>query len=344
VLAVTKTRPERGVEILERPEPPAPGEGEVLLEVAACGVCGTDLHFYEWVEHAGVEITLPRILGHEVAATVAEVGPRVTAFAPGDRVVTETWGGCGRCHLCRLGLFNQCEHQRRLGQAVDGGMARFVVVPELSLYAIPDELPFDEAAVIEPAGVALHAFELASSFRPGDSVAVLGPGPIGLLAAMLADRAGAGRVIVSGLAADAERLEFARRLGCDVVSADQGDPAAEVRELTGGYGADLVIDTSGGPGTVSDAVELVRRGGEVVLVGLSPPAPFDPSAAVVKEVTLRGAFRRQPVTWLRTIRLVATRRMDVRSLVTHRLPISRAEEAFEILLARQGIKAIVTPD
>jgi L-iditol 2-dehydrogenase len=343
MLAVTKTRRERGVDILERPEPSGPGEGYVLLEVGACGVCGTDLHFYEWVEHAGVEITLPRILGHEVAGTVVECGARVDAVRPGDRVVTETWGGCGRCHLCRLGQFNLCEHQQRLGQAVDGGMTRYVLVPELSLYKVPDAMPFDEAAVVEPAGVALHAFELVE-FKPGDSVAVLGPGPIGLLTAMVAGLAGAAQVVVLGLAADAERLEAARRMGCEVISLDEQDAAEATRALTGGYGVDVVFDASGGPGTATLAVDLVRPGGQVVLVGLSPPATFDPSAVVVKEVAIRGAFRRQPVTWLRAIRLVASRRLDVRPLITHRLPVSRATEAFETLLDRRGIKAVLTPD
>lgn len=342
MLAVTKTSRERGVEILDRPEPGPLGDGEVLLEVAACGICGTDLHFYEGIEHVGVELTLPRILGHEVAGTVVEVGPRATGVAVGDRVVTETWGGCGRCRLCRLGQFNLCLHQRRLGQAVDGGMTRYVVVPDLSLYRIPGDMPLDEAAVVEPVGVALHALELVD-VKPGDTVAVIGPGPIGLLAAMLADVAGAARVLMVGLEADGERLEMARHLGCKVAVADQGDPIDTARELSGGLGVDVALDASGGPGTVGLAVDLVRPGGAVVLIGLSPPATFDPSLAVVKEVTIRGAFRRQPVTWERAIALVASRRVDVRPLITQRVPVTRAEAAFESLLARRGIKTIVVP-
>lgn len=342
MLAVTKTRRDRGVEILDRPEPGPLGDGEVLLEVAACGICGTDLHFHEGVEHVGVELTLPRILGHEISGTVVEVGLRTCGVSVGDRVVTETWGGCGRCRLCRLGQFNLCLHQRRLGQAVDGGMTRYVVVPDLSLYRIPDDMPLDEAALVEPVGVALHALELVA-VKPGDTVAVIGPGPIGLLAAMLADVAGASHVLMVGLKADGDRLEMARHLGCEVALADEGDAVEAGRELSAGLGVDVVLDVSGGSGTATLAVELVRPGGAVVLVGLSPPAPFDPSLAVVKEVTIRGAFRRQPVTWHRAISLVASRRLDVRPLITQRVSVADAQEAFEALLERRGVKAIVVP-
>lgn len=343
MLAVTKTRPEPGIEILERPEPRIQKDDDVLLEVAACGVCGTDLHFYEWAGDFTDEITLPRILGHEVAGTVVEVGRAVTTFRMGDRVVTETWGGCGRCYYCRLGRFNHCLHQVRIGQKADGGMARYIVIPEVSLYKTPEDIASDEAAVVEVVGVALRCLERVD-LKPGDDVAVIGPGPVGLCAALLADRAGAHRVIVLGLAEDEMRLAMARRLGCDVVTGNRQDAVAAVRELTDGRGVDLTIDASGGPGTISLAVELAKPGGQVGLIGLSPEAPFSPTRAIMKELTIHTSFRRLPSTWQRAINLVATRKVDVRPLITHRLPVARAEEAFELLLRREGIKAIITPD
>jgi L-iditol 2-dehydrogenase len=343
MLAVVKTRPEPGIEIVERPEPAITQDDHVLLEVAACGVCGSDLHFYEWASHMRGEITLPRILGHEVAGTVVEVGRAVTQFKPGDRVVTETWGGCGRCYYCRLGRFNQCMHQTRIGQKAEGGMARYVIVPDISLYHIPPDMPLDEAAVVEPVGVALHGLERVD-LKPGDSVAVIGPGPIGILAAMLADRAGAHRVIVLGLAADEARLDMVRRMGYDVVVTDLEDPVEAVRSRTAGRGVELALDVSGGHGTLGLALDLVRNGGQIGIVGMSPEAPFNPSAAAIKEVTIYGSFRRQPSTWYRAIKLVASRKIDVRPLITHRLPVAQAREAFEILLHREGIKAVITPD
>src|SRR3990172_203065 len=327
MLAVTKTRPEPGIDIIERPEPKIQKDDEVLLEVAACGVCGTDLHFYEWAGNFTSEITLPRILGHEVAGTVVAVGRGVTEFRPGDRVVTETCGGCGRCYYCRLGRFNHCLHQVRIGQKADGGMCRYIVIPEVSLYRTPEDIAMDEAAVVEVVGVALRCLERVN-LKPGDDVAVIGPGPVGLCAAMLADRAGAHRVIVLGLAEDEMRLAMARRLGCDVVVSNRPDTVAAVRELTDGWGVDLVLDASGGPGTINLAVDLVKPGSQIGVIGLAPEAPFDLTKALVKEVTIYTSFRRLPSTWQRAINLVATRKVDVRPLITHRYPVAKAEEAF----------------
>jgi L-iditol 2-dehydrogenase len=343
MLAVVKARPEPGIEVKEVPEPKITHDDHVLLEVGACGVCGSDLHFYEWAPHARVEITLPRVLGHEVAGTVVEVGSAVTQFKPGDRVVTETWGGCGRCYYCRLGMFNHCLYQTRIGQKADGGMARYVIVPDISLYPIPQDMPFGEAAVVEPVGVALHGLERVN-LKPGDSVAVIGPGPIGIAAAMLADQSGAQPLVMLGLEVDEQRLEFVRQMGHPVIVTDREDPVEAVREMTEGRGADLAIDVSGGRGTLALAVELVRPGGQIAAVGLSPEAPLNPTTVALKELAIYGSFRRQPQTWYRAIKLVASRKIDVRPLVTHQFAVADAQEAFETLLDRKGIKAIITPD
>ncbi len=343
MLAVVKSRPEPGIEILDRPQPTIGAEDQVLLEVGACGVCGSDLHFYEWAPHARQEVILPRILGHEVAGTVVEVGHAVTQFKPGDRVVTETWGGCGRCYYCRIGQFNHCMYQTRIGQQADGGMTRYVVVPDISLYSMPENIPFDEAAVIEPVGVALHGLERVD-LKPGDNVAVIGPGPIGILAAMLADRAGAGHVTVLGLSQDGIRLDMVRKLGYDLLLVDHDDCVGAIRGRTNGRGVDLVLDASGGRGSINLALDLVRLGGQIGLIGLAPETSFNPTTVALKEVTIHGSFRRQPTTWYRAISLVATRKIDVRPLITHRVPVSSAREAFEILLRHEGIKAVITPD
>lgn len=343
MLAVVKSRPEPGIDIIDRPQPKLAADDQVLLEVGACGVCGSDLHFYEWAPQAQHELTLPRILGHEVAATVVEVGKAVTQFKPGDRVVTETWGGCGRCYYCRLGLFNHCMYQTRIGQKADGGMARYVIVPDISLYPIPEDIPFDEAAVIEPVGVALHCLERVD-MKPGDNVAVIGPGPIGILAAMLADRAGANRVTVLGLSKDGIRLDMVRKLGYDLLLVDRDDCAGAIRSRTNGHGVDIVLDASGGKGSINLALDIVRVGGQLGLIGLAPETQFNPTTVALKEVSIHGSFRRQPSSWYRAIGLVAKRSIDVRPLVTHRVPVSAAKEAFDILLRREGIKAVITPD
>jgi len=344
MLAVVKNKPVPGIEILDRPIPSLQADDQVLIEVGACGVCGSDLHFYEWAAHIADEITLPRILGHEVAGTVVKVGPAVKNFKPGDRVVTETWGGCGDCYYCRLGMFNHCMYQTRIGQKADGGMTDYVVVPAISLYRIPDNMPFDEAAVIEPVGVALRGWERIRNFKPGDTVVVMGPGPIGILGGLIAKVAGAITVIITGLPIDKTRLTLARQLGLETITVEGENAQEKIKSLTQGRGAEVVLDLSGGPGSLSQAISFAKIGGEISLIGISPPSETPLQLIAFKELTIHGSFRRLPSTWYRAIKLVASRRIDVRPLITHRFPVARAEEAFQTLFSRQAIKAIIYPE
>ncbi len=344
MLAVVKSKPEKGIEILDRPVPSLQADDQVLIQVGACGVCGSDLHFYEWAAHIADEISLPRILGHEVAGTVVKTGKAVKNFKPGDRIVTETWGGCGDCYYCRLGMFNHCLYQTRIGQKADGGMTEFVVVPAISLYPIPAEMPFEEAAVIEPVGVALRGWERVSRFKPGDTVVVLGPGPIGILAGLICRAAGAVRVIITGLKVDAARLGLARKLGLTTVNVEEENARERILALTQGRGAEVVLDVSGGRGSLSQAIDFVKLGGEIALIGISPPSETPLQLIALKEVTIYGSFRRLPSTWYRAINLVASRQIDVRPLVTHQVRVSRAEEAFQALFRREAIKALILPE
>jgi len=340
MLAVVKNKPEVGIEILEVSEPLLKRD-QVVVEVKACGICGSDLHIYEW-EPFIRWITLPRVIGHEVAGTVCEVGEEVKGFRPGDRVVTETWGGCGHCYYCRLGRFNHCLYQTRIGQHVDGGMARYVVVPAISLYKIPEGVDFQEASVIEPLGVMLRAFERCD-MKPGDDIAIIGPGPIGLLGVMLAKSNGASTIIASGLKEDKDRLEYARKFGAISVDVSKENLKEKVFDLTEGRGADIVMDVSGGKGSLAEAAAIAKQGGQIGLVGLGPEFVFGPNVIVDKELTIHGSFRRQPSTWYRAIKLVANRVIDVKSIITHVLPLERADEGFQTLIRKKGIKVILVP-
>ncbi len=257
MLAVVKSKPEAGIELMEVREPDI-ARDEVMIEVKACGICGSDVHIYDW-EPFLQWIKLPRILGHELAGTVCKVGRDIKEFAPGDRVVADTWGGCGHCYYCRLGRFNHCMYQTRLGQHVDGGMAKFVIVPENSLYRIPAHVDFQEAAVVEPLGVMLRAFERCD-MKPGDDIAIIGPGPIGLLGAMIAKVNGASTVIVSGLEEDSERLEYARKFGAVAVNVGEQNLKNTVLDLTEGKGVDIVMDVSGGKNSLSEAADIAKLG------------------------------------------------------------------------------------
>jgi 2-desacetyl-2-hydroxyethyl bacteriochlorophyllide A dehydrogenase len=344
MLAVYKSGPVPGIDVLDRPEPDLVRSDMVRVEVGACGICGTDLDIYHWGPVSARLITVPRILGHEVAGTVVETGHAVSGFKVGDRVVLDTSGRCGKCYYCRLGRFNHClDQQDKLGQQIDGGMTRFVVVPEITLNRLPEGMPFEEASVIQPMTTAMHCIERVN-ITPGDDVAIIGPGPIGQLTAMLAERAGAHRIIVLGMSIDQPRLQMARDKGYDVVVSDRDDPVAAVRELTGGWGVEVAIDASGGAGTLGLAIDLIRMGGHVGIIGHSPPGTFDASHALTKEATIYTTWRRLPVTWDHAINLAATRKVDVRSLITHRLPLGRVREAFEALERREAMKAIMLPE
>jgi threonine 3-dehydrogenase len=341
MLAVVKSKPEVGIEIMEVPKP-RPRNDEVLVRVEACGICGTDLHFYEWVDHARW-ITLPRILGHELVGEIAEVGTQVKGLKVGQRVVTETWGGCGLCYYCRLGRFNSCQNQLRIGQHSDGGMARYVTIPAVSIFPIPDSISTGDAAVLEPLGVALHALERCE-LKPGDDVAILGPGPIGLLATQLVKQSGAALIFVAGLDEDDQRLAFAEKWGGIRINISQESLRDRVIQMTAGRGVDLVLEMSGGKGAIDAAVQITKPGGQIAIVGLGTPGTFDFNQMVHKEITLHGCWRRQPSTWYRAINLVKEGRVQVGEVVTHKLPLTQAEEGFKALLDRQAIKVLLLPE
>jgi threonine dehydrogenase-like Zn-dependent dehydrogenase len=340
MLAVVKSKPETGIDIMEIPEPHIKKD-QIMIEVKACGICGSDLHIYEW-EPFIRWVTLPRVIGHEVAGTVYEVGEGVKGFEPGDRVVTETWGGCGNCYYCRLGKFNHCMYQTRIGQHVDGGMAKYVIVPGNSLYKIPEEVDFLEASVIEPLGVMLHAFERCD-MKPGDDIAIIGPGAIGLLGVMLAKASGASTIIVSGLKEDKERLEYAKKFGAIPVNVGEENLKNKVLDLTEGKGVDIVMDVSGGKGSLAEAATIAKLGGQIGLVGLGPESIFNPNIIVDKELSVQGSFRRQPSTWYRAIKLVANKVIDTKSIITHVLPLERADKGFQNLIRKEGIKIVLVP-
>ncbi|MDE3074205.1 MAG: zinc-binding dehydrogenase, partial [Chloroflexota bacterium] len=225
----------------------------------------------------------------------------------------------------------------------DGGLAEYQVAPERCLYPVPTGLPFDEAIMVKTVGVPLHAMEMVR-LKPGESVAVIGPGSIGLLAAMLSALAGATRVIVIGLTRDEERLAFARARGFETLADGPDDVLSGVLELTGGRGVDVVFEASGGRGTFKSAVELVRLGGQIALIGLPSEEPFNPSRLINKSIAVYGSSMRSASTWERALNLVSTRALDVRPLLTHHLPLSKTLDAFELLKQGVGIKIIVAPD
>lgn len=335
--AIAKTRPAYGAEIIELPIP-RPGPNELLVRVAACGICGSDLHIYQWELGAErIAERLPFVLGHEPAGEVVETGPGVSGFRRGDRVALDPFGHCGRCGPCLAGRFHLCAAPTTLS----GAFAEFTVAPVANAHPVPPTMDFEQAAMLEPFGTGLHAVE-QSCLRAGDSAVVEGPGPIGLSIALAARALGVTSIVVTGLEVDTERLALARRAGFRTVVADRPGWLEEARAMLPADGADVVFDACG---MLDSPRELLRRGGELVEVGW--PAR-DVSAAELRAlffhgVTIINSRIRTPETWRRAIAMVASGAVDLRPMITHRYDIARGLEAFELLRKRAGVKAIVIP-
>jgi threonine dehydrogenase-like Zn-dependent dehydrogenase len=335
--AIAKTRPEFGAEVVEMPVP-RPAAGELLVRVGACGICGSDLHIYEWELGANRMVSrLPAVLGHEPAGEVVEIGANVTGFGAGDRVALDPFGHCGDCGPCRAGRFHLCSAPTTLS----GAFAEYTIAPVRNAHLVPPTMDIESAALLEPFGTGLHAVE-QSSLKAGDSAVIEGPGPIGLSIAMSARALGVSSIVMTGLGADSERLALARSMGFQTVSTDASDWREQVRAMLPADGADVLFDAAG---AIDSPRELLRRGGEFVEVGW--PAR-DLSAAELRAMFFHGVTWinsriRTPETWRRAIALVASGAVDLRPMITHRYDLSRGIEAFELLRARKGVKALVLP-
>jgi L-iditol 2-dehydrogenase len=335
--AIAKTKAELGVEIIDAPIP-RPGPNEILVRVAACGICGSDLHIYLWELGADRIVShLPTVIGHEPAGEVVEAGAGATGFKAGDHVALDPFGPCGKCSLCLSGRFNFCVKPGRLG----GAFAEYCIAPIENAWLVPKSMDMESAALLEPFATGLHAVE-ASELRAGDSCVVEGPGPIGLSTALSARALGVTTIVVTGLAADAERLALARKMGFKTVCASDRDWTDQVRAIMPPDGADVVFDAAG---FLDSAVRLVRRGGQLVELGW--PARDVPNtemrALFFHGVRILPSRVRKPDTWRRAISLVASGAVDLRAMVTHRYNIEGGIEAFELLRAKQGVKALIMP-
>ncbi|MBV9278602.1 MAG: zinc-binding dehydrogenase [Chloroflexi bacterium] len=323
---------------------PAIGEGEVLLRVRAVGVCGSDVHQYHATPSWRVEP--PVILGHEFTGTVAAVGDGVGGFREGDRVVSETAAQiCGSCVYCRSGHYNVCPHRRGFGALVDGAMAEYVRAPARCLHHIPNDLPFERAALTEPVCVAYAAVAERTVVKPGYSVLVLGPGPIGLLCLLIARLHGAGPTIVAGLGSDGPRLDLARRLGAThTVDLQSRDLAELLRGIGDGFGPDVVIDAAGVASSFRTAMETVRPLGQITKVGWGPGPLNDSLDPIVrKSVTVSGTFSHTYPTWERVIALLASRQIDVDPLVGSDAPLTDWREGFDGMHTGRIAKALLRP-
>lgn len=335
---------EHGVELRDVPVP-EPGPGEVLLRVRGVSVCGSDVHQYHNKQSWPVRV--PVILGHEFCGEVAEVGPGVAGFAPGERVVSETAAEIDPdSPQTRCGQYNLDPRRRGFGYGLDGAMARYVKVPARCLHRLSEQVPFEVAALTEPCCVAYQAVVVNSRVRPGDVVVVIGPGPIGLLCAAVARLCGAGRVVLAGISKDRPRLELGLTVGAtDAFDVQAQDVWGALCAMGEGQGADVVIDATGVSASLKDALAWVRPAGQVTKVGWGPqPANFSLDALVQKAVTLQGSFSHTWPVWERVLRLVASGQLDPRPLISRVSPLADWQASFDGMAEGTLVKGVLVPE
>jgi L-iditol 2-dehydrogenase len=333
---------------LEEVSVPEIGVGEILVRVHSCGICGTDLKKIASGSHSA-----PRIFGHETSGVVAKIGEGVKKFNVGDRVVVFHHIPCGKCYYCRHKTFAQCETYKKVGctagfEPSGGGFAEYVRVMDWIVaqgtVRIPDGVSFEQASFVEPANTCIKGIETLQ-LQPAETVLVIGQGPIGLILAVLAKRAGA-RVITTDLYSS--RLTIANSFGLNLtVDASKADAVKAVREMTEGRGADAVILAVGGNGLIRAAMDAARPGGRVLLFAqtVRGEATIDPAAVCVDEKTLLGSYSASIDVQEDSVRFVMNREMDLERLISHRFPLEKSVEALNLAAHPQpdSMKILIQP-
>jgi L-iditol 2-dehydrogenase len=324
---------------------PQPGAGEVLVRVEACGICGSDVHGYDG--SSGRRIP-PIVMGHEAAGTVEAVGVGVTKYKKDDHVTFDSTVYCGKCEFCKRGQINLCDNRQVIGVSCGdyrryGAFAEYVVVPEHIIYPLPPSFSFVEAAMLEAASVAIHAVKV-SAVRGGETALVIGAGMIGLLILQAARAAGCSRVFIADV--DQSRLDLAKKVGADEALLASGpELIAAIQRLTGGKGADLALEAVGRNETVAGAIDSVRKGGTVTLVGnIAPQVTLPLQSVVTRQIRLQGSCA-SAGEYTDAIDLIASGKIQVKPLITAVASLEEGPRWFERLHSREPnlMKVILTP-
>lgn len=340
--AVVKVKKERGAVLQELPVPEV-GPREVLVKVRAAAICGTDIHMYQWNAWANQNVErsysgLPRIMGHEFSGDVVKVGKDVVRVKPGDRVVAETHIPCGDCYLCNIGEGFNCQHVKRFKNGV---YAEYALIPEMSAIKFPDSLSYEEASVMEPFSVAVHG--VSNTSVVGDTVGVIGAGPIGLFTVKIVKAMGASEIFVSDVSD--YRLDLARKSGATYTfNPLKTDIVKEVKERTNGLGLGTVFEISGNVKATKQAFECLRKCGTMIMTGLpSEPLVLDAGSDIVwKAAKIFGIHGREVYkSWEITKGLLGSGRVEVASLITHKLDLfTQFDYGFELAESAQAGKVV----
>jgi L-iditol 2-dehydrogenase len=324
---------------------PVPEQGEVLVRIAACGICGSDVHGYDG--SSGRRIP-PLVMGHEAAGTVAGLGPGANGFKVGDRVTFDSTVYCGQCAYCRSGDVNLCENRQVVGVSCGdyrrhGAFAEYVVVPQRIVYGLPEELSFAEAAMLEAVSVGLHAVRVAE-LKGGETALILGAGMIGLLTLQAARAGGCSRVFIADV--DESRLKMAAEMGADaVIHASGAAMVEEVIRLTDGKGVDVVFEAVGRNETVAASIDSVRKGGTVTLIGnITPEVTLPLQKVVSRQIRLQGTAASSG-EYPQAIELMSSGKIKVKPLITAIAPLEEGAQWFERLHKGEPnlMKVVLTP-
>ena len=329
---------------IEEVEKPAPRDDEVLINVKAIGVCGSDVHYYKSGRIGSYVVEKPLILGHECAGDVVAVGPEITSLKVGDRVAVEPGVPCRKCEHCKTGAYNLCADVVFLATPpIDGAFAEYITSPADFAFKMPEGMSYAEGAMIEPLAVGMHSCN-RGGVEVGQSVAVLGAGPIGLVTMQAALVRGASPVIATDV--DADRLKTARELGAHhTVDASECDVVEAIMEFTEGRGVDVALETAGVAATTQQCIYVIRRGGTIVWVGMAAQDEISINVieAICREANIKTIFRYAHV-YPPSIKMVAEGKIDVRSLITHEYTLDQVPEALEFCAhpAEKRIKVMIS--
>ncbi|HBG27823.1 MAG: hypothetical protein A2Y10_04240 [Planctomycetes bacterium GWF2_41_51] len=342
--ALVKTQKGIGnIEIRDIPEP-IPSSGEVKIKIAACGICGTDIH----VKNDCFPYWPPVVLGHEFTGEIIETAKDCKTFKVGDKVVAEPHTkACGNCYLCRTGNIQICSAKRSPGWGIDGGMAEYICYPEKLLHKIPDSMTWEQAAVVEPTANIVTDLLERTGIQAGDFVVVQGPGPIGLIAAMAAKAVGARDVAIIGTPGDVElRFAKAKELGLNnLINIAETDPVKAIMDLTNGLGADVVVECSGAPKAIEMVPDFLKKMGKVCVVGLTggKTVNINWDKFAFKVATVVFNLSTFYTSWDKAISLISSGRVPAEKLITHKEPLENWQKVFEDIEKLKALKAILIP-
>lgn len=345
---------ERGKTEIREVEKPVCGESDIIIKVESAAICGGDVHFYNGALDLGC---YPIVLGHEFAGTIAEMGSKADKyFKVGDRVVSEnTASVCGRCPACEKGNFVNCPERRTMGCDTDGAFTQYVkvsgdllaVYPN-ALFKLPESIPMEYAPLLGPASNMYMAVVQEGQMMPGENIVVFGAGAIGLFAVQMAKIAGASNIILVGMPSDqATRFPCGEKLGATHTIVNDGtiDLKAEIDKICGESGVSLCIDAAGVPVVLKQCVEIVRNDGIIVRVGMNDkPYGYGMNEVNVKSISIVGHMGYNTTSWRNVINLAACGKLDLKTMVSHKLPLTEIQKGFDLLKDQTAIKILIDPD